>query len=174
MNALTTEQLEFRQAMANLAAAVHIVSTNGPHGKSGITVSSACSVTDSPPTLLVCINRESDAHDICVGNGRLAVNVLTSQHEQLARHFSGQTKVPMEERFSWGIWEDLAGIPTVRGSRAALSGRISRTLREGTHTVIFLKIDAIRIRDDAQALVYDNKLFHAVGGLFQAGGGAGA
>ena len=40
--------------------------------------------------------------------------------------------------------------------------------------MIFLKIDAIRIRDDAQALVYDNKLFHAVGGLFQAGGGAGA
>ena len=117
MNALTTEQLEFRQAMANLAAAVHIVSTNGPHGKSGITVSSRMLSSDRPRLPWSVVIRESDAPGICVGNGRLPVNVLNSQHEQLARHFSGQTKVPMEERFSWEIWEDLAGIPTVRGSR---------------------------------------------------------
>ncbi len=163
MSELTPQQLEFRRAMANLAAAVNVVTTSGPHGRLGLTVSAACSVTDSPPTLLVCINRTSAAHDVFVGNARLAVNVLAGDQEELARHFSGQTRVPMEERFSWDIWEDLAGVPTVRDARVALSGTVSSTLEQGTHTVFFVQIDAIRVREDAQALVYDSRVFHAVG-----------
>ncbi|QZY51671.1 flavin reductase [Leucobacter tenebrionis] len=160
---LSPEQLQFRQAMANLAAAVHVVTTAGPRGRLGITVSAACSVTDDPPTLLVCINRSSAAHDVFVGNGRLALNVLAGEQEQLARHFSGQTKVPMEERFSWDIWEDLVGIPTIRDARVALSGRISSTLEQGTHTVFFVRVEGIRVRADARALVYDSRSFHTVG-----------
>lgn len=163
MNELTPEQVQFRRAMANLAAAVNVVTTSGPHGRLGLTVSAACSVTDSPPTLLVCINRNSAAHDVFVANGRLAVNVLAGDQEQLARHFSGQTKVPMEERFTWDIWEDLAGVPTVRSARVALAGTIASTLEQGTHTVFFVSVEQLRVRDDAQALVYDSRAFHAVG-----------
>lgn len=163
MTELTPQQREFRHAMANLAAAVNIVTTDGPHGRLGLTVSAACSVTDSPPTLLVCINRGSAAHDVFVRNGRLALNVLASHQEDLARHFSGQTGVSMEERFTWDIWQDLAGIPTIRDARVALSGQIASSLEQGTHTVFFVKVKGIRVRDDAHALVYDSREFHAVG-----------
>lgn len=163
MSELSPEQLEFRQAMSNLAAAVHVVTTDGPNGRLGITVSAACSVTDAPPTLLVCINRSSAAHDVFIGNGRLAVNVLAGDQEQLARHFSGQTRVPMEERFTWDIWEPLEGVPTIRDARVALSGRVSGTLEQGTHTVFFVRVEGIRVREDTRALVYDSRVFHAVG-----------
>ncbi|MGO2750928.1 MAG: flavin reductase [Pseudoclavibacter sp.] len=163
MNTLDPHQLEFRQAMSNLAAAVHIVTTDGPNGRLGITVSAACSVTDSPPTMLVCINRNSSAHDVFAANGRLALNVLASDQEELARHFSGQTKVPMSDRFAWDVWEDLDGIPTLRDARVALTGRIASSLERGTHSVFFVEIDAIRFRADAQGLVYDSRAFHAVG-----------
>lgn len=163
MTELTATQQEFRQAMANLAAAVHVVTTDGPHGRLGITVSAACSVTDSPPTILVCINRSSASRDVFAGNGRLALNVLAGDQEELARHFSGQTKVPMHERFGWDIWTDLAGIPTATDARVALSGRIVSTLEQGTHTVFFVEVDAIRLRSDAQALIYDSRAFHTVG-----------
>lgn len=163
MNDLSAAQLEFRHAMANLAAAVHVVTTDGPHGRLGITVSAACSVTDSPPTVLVCINRNSASRDVFAGNGRLAVNVLAGDQEELARHFSGQTGVPMDERFTWDIWTELDGIPTATDARVALAGRIVSSLEQGTHTVFFVEIDAIRRREDAQALVYDSRTFHAVG-----------
>lgn len=163
MNDLDPRQLEFRQAMANLAAAVHVVTTDGPHGRLGITVSAACSVTDAPPTILVCINRGSAAHDVFSANGRLALNVLAGDQEDLARHFSGQTKVPMADRFAWDVWEDLGGIPTLRDARVALTGRITSTLERGTHSVFFVEIEGIRFRADAQALVYDSRAFHAVG-----------
>ncbi|HDL3166296.1 TPA: flavin reductase, partial [Mannheimia haemolytica] len=63
--------LKFREAMAHLSSAVSIVTTNGVAGKAGLTVSSVCSVTDSPPTLLFCINKNSHVHDIIQQNGKV-------------------------------------------------------------------------------------------------------
>ena len=73
---ITPAQQQFRAAMANLSAAVNIVTTDGVSGKAGITVSAVCSVTDDPPTLLVCVNQRSYTHDIFRTNRRMAVNVL--------------------------------------------------------------------------------------------------
>ncbi|MDF2045799.1 flavin reductase [Microbacterium sp. Kw_RZR3] len=164
-NELSPQQVDFRHAMANLAAAVHIVTSDGPHGRVGITVSAACSVTDSPPTVLVCINRSSATRNVFARNGRLALNILAADQEELARHFSGQTGVPMPERFAWDIWTDLEGVPTLTQARAALSGRVVSLLEQGTHTIFFVEIDAIRNREDVQALVYDRRAFHAVGAV---------
>ena len=50
---------EFRDAMARLGAAVNIITTDGAAGRGGITATAVCSVTDDPPTLLVCLNRTS-------------------------------------------------------------------------------------------------------------------
>lgn len=163
MTELTAHQVEFRQAMSNLAAAVHVVTTAGPYGRLGITVSAACSVTDSPPTVLVCINRNSATRDVFAGNGRVVLNVLAGDQEELAMHFAGQTRVPMEERFGWDIWTDLVGLPAVRDARVALAGRVAATFEQGTHTVFFVEIEKIRTRADTQALVYDCRAFHKVG-----------
>ena len=73
---LSQQQIDFRNAMAQLPAAVNIITTNGPGGRCGITASAVCSVTDSPPTVLVCVNRNSATHDVFRTNGRLCVNVL--------------------------------------------------------------------------------------------------
>ncbi|MBB5443074.1 flavin reductase (DIM6/NTAB) family NADH-FMN oxidoreductase RutF [Paraburkholderia sp. WSM4177] len=48
---------QFRQAMAHLGAAVNVITTAAPHGCCDITASAVCSVTDTPPTLLICLNR---------------------------------------------------------------------------------------------------------------------
>lgn len=165
MTEITQEQTQFRQAMAHLAAAVNIVTTEGPHGKLGITVTAVCSVTDTPPTVLVCVNQRSAAHDIFKNNGVVAVNVLAGEQSQLAQHFAGATKVPMEERFSWDIWDDNTDAPTLRDARVALVGRIRDTYSRGTHTVMFVEIDSIRTRGEAEGLIYDSRDFHRVGQL---------
>ncbi len=45
----------FREAMSYMAAAVNIVTSDGPGGIAGFTASSVCSVSLDPPTLLVCL-----------------------------------------------------------------------------------------------------------------------
>ncbi len=57
---LTPIQQHFRNSMAKLAAGVNIITTNGIAGKCGITATAVCSVTDTPPTIMVCINKALD------------------------------------------------------------------------------------------------------------------
>ena len=65
---------DFRNAMAQLGSAITIITTDGPAGRFGFTASAVCSVTDSPPTLLVCMNRSSFAHGKFQHNGVLCVS----------------------------------------------------------------------------------------------------
>jgi flavin reductase (NADH) len=163
---LSQEQLAFRNAMAHLPAAVSIITTNGSGGRCGITASAVCSVTDSPPTILVCINRGSAMHDIFKENGQLCVNVLSDEQEQLAMHFSGATKVAMQERFSWNIWEIEAAEqeqqPMLCDALVRLQGRIKEFKEVGSHSVMFVELNDIRVSEEKDSLIYFNRLFHKV------------
>ncbi|MEU0470166.1 MULTISPECIES: flavin reductase [unclassified Amycolatopsis] len=164
MPELTRQQTEFRAAMANLSAAVTVITTDGPRGRAGMTVSAACSVTDSPPTVLVCVNRTARSHDVLVGNGRLAVNVLGAGQEDLALHFAGATGVPTAERFTDGRW-DLAthGVPVLTGACASVVGTIVAEQASGSHSVLFVEVDTVITGDDPAALVYFQRRFHSLG-----------
>lgn len=159
---LTQTQMSFRQAMAHLPAAVCIITTDGPEGRCGITASAVCSVTDSPPTVLVCVNKTSFAHDVFRKNEALCVNVLCSSQEELAKHFAGFTKVPMEERFAWDIWESgELEQPALREALVAMQGRIADSKEVGSHTVFFVEVTDIQIREQ-DSLVYFARNFHPV------------
>jgi flavin reductase (NADH) len=164
MSELTGTQQSFRAAMANLSAAVNVVSTDGPCGRAGMTVSAACSVTDAPPTMLVCVNRASRSAGVLSGNGRLAVNVLGAGHEQLAMHFAGATRVPTAERFDDADWDlDTYGVPVLRTAAAAVVGRVQAEQELGSHTVLYVAVEHVHTHDDGGALVYFRRRFHRVG-----------
>jgi len=160
---LTTTQRDFRSAMANLSAAVNVVTTDGVSGRAGITVSAVCSVTDSPPTLLVCVNQASYTHDIFRTNRRVAINVLGRQHEELAMHFAGATGLSMEERFALPAWDhDRHGVPVLDDAAAVLVGRVGAEFTQGTHTVLFVEVDHVSVHDEAGALLYFQRGFHRI------------
>jgi flavin reductase (NADH) len=163
MTSQSQQQRDFRNAMAHLPAAVSIVTTGGEGGQCGITASAVCSVTDSPPTILVCVNRSSSMHDVFKQNGQLCVNVLSDEQEQLAMHFSGATKVPMAERFSWDIWESgVAHSPVLTGALVKLQGEIKECKQVGSHSVMFVELNAIEVSEEKDSLIYFNRLFHKV------------
>lgn len=53
LRSVAVDKQDFRDAMARLGSAVNIITTDGPAGRAGFTASAVCSVTDTPPTLLV-------------------------------------------------------------------------------------------------------------------------
>jgi flavin reductase (NADH) len=161
---LSATQVAFRSAMANLSAAVNIVTTGGPHGRAGITVSAVCSVTDAPPTLLVCVNRASYTHDFFRDNGRVCVNVLGAGHEELAMTFAGRSELSMDERLTTAEWtEGPDGVPVLGDAVASLSGRVTSLRVQGSHTVMFVEVDQVAVREDAGGLVYFRRRFHGLG-----------
>lgn len=163
-----TLQTEFRNAMAQLGSAVSVITTDGPAGKFGFTASAVCSVTDSPPTLLVCMNRNSFANEHFKHNGTLCVNVLSSDHQHLSGVFANAS-LRSEERFCHDAWQVLAsGAPVLSSSVASFDCVIDTCHEVGSHTVFYCQVQAVRISEAPRGLVYFNRRYHAVGHDVQA------
>jgi len=158
---------DFRAGMALLPGGVSVITTAGPAGQAGFTASAVCSVTDSPPTVLVCMNRTSHAHEAFVTNGVLCVNVLQGTQQALSALFADRT-VRMEERFKRCGWRTLiTGAPALNDALVSLDGTIVSTLSVGTHSVFFVALQNIRTLaepDIAPGLVYFNRSYHTLPG----------
>lgn len=66
---------DFRHAMASCAAGVHVITTDGAAGRYGITMTAVSSITDEPPTVMLCINRSAAIIPILQTNRDLCINV---------------------------------------------------------------------------------------------------
>ena len=153
----------YREAMARVGAAVHVVTTDGPAGRHGFTASAVASVTDDPPTLLVCQYRGSDANPAFKANGLLCVNTLAAAQEDLSAVFAGMTDCDMQGRFAAGDWGTLAsGAPVLLGALASFDCRISRVVEVGTHSVLFCEVQAIAAGDVHEGLIYFGRRYHPV------------
>lgn len=156
------EAKDFRNAMSLLTGAVNIVTTTGASGRYGFTASAVCSVTDTPPTLLVCMNKASYLHAHFVENKILAVNVLGSHHQPISNAFS--SKMNSVERFKHGIWTELeTGSPALEDSLVSFDCQIEQIQEVGTHDIFICRIVAIQQTQQDQGLVYFNRAYHQVG-----------
>lgn len=156
------EAIDFRNAMSLLTSAVSVVTTAGMSGRYGFTASAVCSVTDTPPTLLVCMNLASSSHVHFVDNKILTVNVLAAHHEHMSKVFS--SRLSPEERFKHGIWTELeTGAPVLDDALVSFDCEIDQIQEIGTHSIFMCRIVAIKQSLHDQSLVYFNRAYHQVG-----------
>jgi hypothetical protein len=101
------DQRLYREAMSRYGAAVHVITTDGSSGKAGFTATAVCSVTDDPPTLLVCLHRKGQVVPILAANCVFCVNTLAYTDEGVSNVFAGRTGAKLAERFETGLWESL-------------------------------------------------------------------
>lgn len=153
----------YRDAMARLAGAVNIVTTSGASGRRGVTVSAAVSVSDNPPTILVCLNRNRAENAMFAENGVLALNTLCEDEVDLARAFAGEGHLAMEQRFAMGEWYGLStGSPILRGARMALDCVVRDVQAVATHWVIMAEVVAVAPFNDDPALLYIDRAYHSL------------
>ncbi len=144
---------DYLQSMAGAVTGVTVVTTEGPAGRFGQTVSAMCSVSAQPPTLLVCVNRRSPLLVAVETNRRFAVNVLAAGQAHVADTFAGRPTSGASYDFACGEWEDLGGgAPVLAGAASAFDCRLERTADSGTHRVLFGVVDScVRGLDDPLA-----------------------
>src|SRR5688572_19079779 len=95
----------FLQAMAEAATSVTLVTTDGPAGRFGVTVSAFASLSPDPPRLLACINRKSPAAAAIAANGGYCVNVLAAAQSFLADVFAGRSERFAPYDFGCADWQ---------------------------------------------------------------------
>ena len=159
----TVDPAIFREAMARLGAAVHVVTTAGPAGRTGFTATAVCSVSDAPPTLLVCLNRRSRGTPVLRENQVFCVNTLGAEAEAFADIFAGRTGAASGERFNLGDWTTLTtGSPVLCSAVVAFDCRTIDVKSVATHNVFFAGVEAIHIGEPGPALVYHERAYKRV------------
>ena len=159
----TVEAAAFREAMSRLGAAVHVITTAGPGGKTGATATAVCSVSDAPPTLLMCLNRRSQTNPVVVENGVFCVNTLGHDGADIADIFAGRTGVQGSDRFATGEWTVLTtGSPVLSTAVVAFDCRIIEVRAVASHNVFFGAVEAVRLGPTGPALVYHERAYKRV------------
>lgn len=155
---LEIDQQTFRHGMSNLGAAVNVITTDGIAGQAGFTASAVCSVTDTPPTLLVCLNRSASVFETFKENKVLCVNTLSSQQQTLSNIFGGKT--PMAERFSHGRWSTLVTqAPVLEDALVSFDCEVVQSMSVGSHDVLICEVKAMKQSQGMNALIYFNRSY---------------
>jgi len=160
MTGLSDIQRDFREGMSRMGAAVNLITSDGSAGRHALVASAVCSVTDTPPTLLICVNRISFVHDKFLTNGKLCVNVLTAAQQELSSVFSRY--VEGVDRFSHGDWvRGETGCPVLVDANVALECRIGSKIEQGSHSVMFCEVQTVHLPTTSDhGLVYFSRDYH--------------
>lgn len=152
----------FLEAMSHAACTVSIVTTEGPAGRAGVTVSAMASVSaDTPkPTLLVCVHHLSPAATAITANRVLCVNVLRDDQTYISDTFAGRYKDRFADKFDCTEWVPCAsGAPRVADPLVAFDCRLSSGERVGTHHVFVCDVEDIVIGSRGSPLIYANRAY---------------
>ena len=163
------EQL-FRQAFRRLAATVTVLTYLDPEGRpSGLTATSVCSVSASPPTLLACVNRASKARDHIHAQGRFGVNILASVQQDISNVCSR----PGGEKVLPSTWllepAGDGGIPVLRAALAHLGCEMVGVHEEATHSIFVGQVGRIWLGEGRDPLVYFDGAYCALESESKAG-----
>lgn len=154
---------DYRAAMRCVPAAVSVVTVGGAGDRNGLTVSSVCSLSIAPPTLLVCVHTKASALSAILETGAFAVNVLALGQEAIAEAFSGASGLRGEARFHEGHWyKGLTGMPVLSGTVCSFECEVSEHQRVATHVVLFGKVVRSLASPDAAPLLYQDGNFRAL------------
>ncbi len=140
----------FRSVLGRFVSGVTVVTVSGSEGDAGMTVSSFCSLSLSPPMVLLCIDHEARMYDALQSATHFVVNVLEASQEVLARRFSDQEV----DRFDGiGFRPGQSGAPILDDVLAWMECRRADAFPGGDHT-IFTGIVEIADSRPGEPLVY--------------------
>lgn len=160
MSALALEE-RFRDAMRRTVSGVAVLATDGPAGRAGVTVSTLCSLSMEPPSVIACIHRASRALPVMIENNAFTANVLAQDQRRVAESFAGQIPEYVEDRFAAGNWHELTtGAPVLEGVLAAFDCRVAEIFDFGSHRMVIGRVVDVTARDDVPLIYCDRAFRH--------------
>lgn len=153
---------KFLQGMSRAACTVNIVTTDGPAGRSGVTVSAMASVSadGEAPTLLVCVHHLSPAAACIIANGCFAVNILREDQSHISDTFAGRLPTADGDKFSCTGWRAMAsGAPRVSDPLVAFDCQLQSAERVGTHHIFIGRVRDAHVAPGGKPLIFANRAY---------------
>jgi flavin reductase len=150
----------FREAMSRVAGHVHVIATGGRSGLSGVTVTAVTSVSDAPPSMLVCLNAGSRTLGHIRDNGVFCINTLAARHEHVARVFAGEGGLEGAQRFRAADgWDFSQAAPRLADAMAAFVCTVTDLTDVGTHVVLVGRVEQALAGADIAPLIYHRRQY---------------
>ncbi len=150
---------DFREAMRRLASSVVMVTTHLDERPWGLTVSACCSVSMSPPSLLVSLGAHTASAGAITAAERFGVSMLGEAQQHVARVGSrpGAPKFVAEYCDSTAECQS----PAVAGALAHLDCTVSRRVDVADHVLFVGEVERVVLRPgEARPLVFYARDFH--------------
>lgn len=152
----------FLSAMSQVACTVNVVTTDGPAGRAGITVSAMSSVSadGEKPIVLVCVNKKSASTAPIIENGVFCVNILRDDQSYISDCFAGRHAARGLDKFACTQWvTEATGAPRVADTLVAFDCRLLSSQVMETHYVFFGAVESVFVNQAGAPLIYANRAY---------------
>lgn len=157
----------FKKGMSLLAGGVTLITTGTGTERRGITATAVCSLSATPPSLIVCANKDTGTAQSINETGIFAVNVLGGRHTGLSMVFAGATGVSGEDRFLHGTWSQHSlGAPYLDDAIAVFVCETAQKISHGTHYAFIANVkDVILINENEEPIAWVGSSFHSLSSI---------
>jgi flavin reductase (DIM6/NTAB) family NADH-FMN oxidoreductase RutF len=146
----------FRRACALFPTGVAVLSTRATDGTPhGLTVNAFCSLSLTPPLVLVAVDRVCSLLETFEKSGHFALNFLSQSQRDLSIRFS---EIP-EGRFTGVSWSPGAdGAPLIDGVIGSIECRTTRIIDAGDHRALIGEVVAASV-GEGDPLVFFRSMY---------------
>lgn len=150
------ESLEeaFKEAMASVCTPVAVVTVMDGTRPHGTTVSAFASLSMSPPSLLVSLDRNSELLALLRESGVFGVNILGSDQSSLAAGFSRKGR----DKFTGIDWSLAGGAPRLAGVPGWFACEVAQAIEAVDHVVVIGEVRSVESHT-APPLTYHARMF---------------
>jgi 3-hydroxy-9,10-secoandrosta-1,3,5(10)-triene-9,17-dione monooxygenase reductase component len=143
---------QFRAAMAQMPAAVTVLSAHGQEGPAGATASAVSSLSLDPPLMIAALDRGSRTLLAVQAANRFGINVLGADQEDVARAFA--TKAPVPEKWDGIAWSERGGIPAIDNALVWVACDLRDIVAGGDHVVLTGEVAEVSSRPGEPLLIH--------------------
>lgn len=143
----------FRSAMRRFASTVSVISTLKDGDRHAMTATAVTSLSMAPPSLLVCVYRESRFHNALHDQDLFCVNILHKDQADASQAFSKHATAADYGRFRWS--EDN-GFCFLTGAQAIIFCKNTLQVPFGSHTIFIGTVLRADVRDSDATLIFQN------------------
>ncbi|WP_216897924.1 flavin reductase family protein [Nocardia alni] len=146
-----------KQVNRQFVTGVTVITAMDGDTPKGLAVNAFASVSLTPPTVMVCVQRTSNTHDCLFRADHLAINILSTDQRAVAGRFASKS----EDKFAGIDWRPGPfGSPLIECSSARMEAEIRERLQTLTHTVFICRVRHADASDRTPMVYSAGAFFH--------------
>ncbi|MBA3580942.1 MAG: flavin reductase family protein [Gammaproteobacteria bacterium] len=150
---MTPLDQQAKLAFRHFAHSVHIVTAVKNNGaRHAMTATSITSLSMTPPSLLICVNRQGGLHQAIEESGQFCVNTLNPTQQSLADDCAWGAEG--EARFQQGEWLMRHDLPFLQHAQTNIFCKAESSLCYASHSIFIGRIIEIVIAPQLDPLMY--------------------